>query len=70
MLAAAVSSEPDPTPPRDPAPLKYAEPDTPRPPFRSDEPETWADVLRALGIVVAVLIALFLVIAMTCGGLL
>ena len=58
-------------PPDDPSqPLDYAEPDTPRPPFRSDDPETWADVLRALGIVMLILLTLFVVIAMFCGGLL
>jgi hypothetical protein len=51
-------------------PLRYAEPDTPRPPFRSDEVESWADVARAMGIVMLVLVFLFLVIAAVCGGLL
>lgn len=54
---------------KQPPSLDYAEPDTPRPPFRADEPETWADVLRAMGIVIAILVGLFVVIAMVCGGL-
>lgn len=53
-----------------PPPLPYAEPDTPRPPFRSDEPETWADVLRAMGIVMLILVGLFVLIGIACGGLL
>jgi hypothetical protein len=57
--------------PDDPSqPLDYAEPDTPRPPLHSDDPETLADVLRALGVVMLILVALFLIIAMFCGGLL
>ena len=64
-----MSSESEPPDDRS-QPLDYAEPDTPQPPFGSDEPETWADVWRALGIVMLILVALFVVIGIFCGGLL
>ena len=62
--------EPGPEDTPDPPRLNYAEPGTPRPPFGSDEPESARDVAKALGIVMLTLVALFLVIAMLCGGLL
>jgi hypothetical protein len=66
-----VSSDPEPKPPHDASPpLNYADPQTPRPPLGSDEPESWADVGRAMGIVALVLVSLFLLIAIVCGGLL
>ena len=58
---------PDPPDPPRP-PLEYAGPNTPRPAPDSELPESPSDFWRALSVVVAIMTALFLVLAMLCGG--
>jgi hypothetical protein len=59
-----------PPPPQTPPPLDYARPHVDSSDSTENEPnaETWADLFRAMGLVVFLLLAFALMASVTCGG--